>query len=406
VREVSAWLTIIGVGDDGIENLPPKSLAVLRSARALLGSKRVLSSADFPDAQTIFWEDGYPDAMSWLMARRGQMTAVLASGDPMHFGIGSTLAAKLERDEYEIIPAQSAFSLAAARLKWALQDVACISLHGRPVESLVRHLAPGVRILALTSSGQTVQEAARVLAGAGYGGSALQLLEHLGGPNERILSLKPDDAERETFSDLNVLAIECETTPLTQTLGRVPGLPDSAFVHDGQLTKREVRAATLAALRPYPGALLWDVGAGCGSVGIEWMRAAQGALAIGVEDNAERLAMINANAKALGVPELQIVAGSAPAALSGLPSPDAIFIGGGISDADVFERAFEALRHGGLLVANAVTVEGETRVITLAKAHGGELSRIAVSRAAPVGEFLAFKPLMPVTMLTIRKGSK
>jgi precorrin-6B C5,15-methyltransferase / cobalt-precorrin-6B C5,C15-methyltransferase len=404
VRQVTAWLTIIGIGDDGIDNLPPRSSGVLKSAKFVLGSKRIVSSERLPGAQIVFWEEGYAGAMDWLLARRGEETVVLASGDPMHFGIGSTLAAKLEPDEYEIIPAQSAFSLAAARLKWALQDVTCVSLHGRPVESLMRHLAPRARVLALTSSGQTVQQAARVLAGAGHGGSALKVLEHLGGPNERILSLKPDDAERETFSDLNVLAIECETTPLTQTLGHVPGLPDSAFVHDGQLTKREVRAATLAALRPYPGALLWDIGAGCGSVGIEWMRAAQGARAIGVEDNAERLAMISANSKALGVRELQIVAGHAPAALSGLPSPDAVFIGGGISDADVFERAFEALRHGGILVANAVTVEGEARVITLAKAHGGELSRIAVSRAAPVGEFLAFKPLMPVTMLTIRKG--
>jgi precorrin-6B C5,15-methyltransferase / cobalt-precorrin-6B C5,C15-methyltransferase len=406
VREVSAWLTIIGVGDDGIENLPPKSSGLLKSAKYVLGSKRVVSRERLPGAQIVFWEDGYAGAMDWLLGRRGEETVVLASGDPMHFGIGSTLAAKLEPDEYKVIPAQSAFSLAAARLKWALHDVACISLHGRPVESLARHLAPGVRILALTSSGQTVQEAAQVLDGAGHGGSALTVLEHLGGPNERIAALKPHDAEHETFSDLNVLAIECEIIPLTQTLGHVPGLPDNAFVHDGQLTKREVRAATLAALRPYPGALLWDIGAGCGSVGIEWMRAAQGARAIAVEDNAERLAMISANAKALGAPELQIMAGHAPAALSGLPSPDAVFIGGGISDTDVFERAFQALRLGGILVANAVTVEGEARLITLAKAHHGELSRIAVSRAAPVGEFLAFKPLMPVTMLIIRKGSK
>jgi precorrin-6B C5,15-methyltransferase / cobalt-precorrin-6B C5,C15-methyltransferase len=406
VRQVTGWLTIIGIGDDGIENLPPKSLAVLRSAGAILGSKRVLSSVDFPDAQMVFWEDGYPDALSWLMARRGQMTAVLASGDPMYFGIGSTLAAKLEPDEYKIIPSQSAFSLAAARLKWPLQDVACISLHGRPIESLVRHLAPSVRILALTSSGRTVQEAAKSLNAAGYGNSALTVLEHLGGSNERIVSFFTKAAECEKFSDLNVLAIECEANPNSAALCSSPGLPDDAFIHDGQLTKREVRAATVAALRPYCGALLWDIGAGCGSVGIEWMRAARGARAIAIEENADRIAMITSNSKTLGVPELRVVEGRAPLALADLPVPDAIFIGGGISIPELFDLAFKALREGGVLAANSVTVEGEARLIAFAKAHGGELSRLAVSRAAPVGEFISFKPMMPVTMLTIRKGAQ
>jgi precorrin-6B C5,15-methyltransferase / cobalt-precorrin-6B C5,C15-methyltransferase len=402
---VSAWLTIIGVGDDGIDNLPPKSRAHLNGASFVLASSRVIKEFDLADTKILLWEDGYADAMAALMARRGEKTVVLASGDPMHFGIGSTLTMKLDPTEFEIIPAQSSFSLAASHLKWPLRDVSCISLHGRPTESLVRHLAPSARILALTSSGQTIQQVVSVLLEAGYGGSALTVLENLGGAEQRIVSLKAGDAAGQKFSDLNVLAIECDRTPSTLASGSTPGLPDEAFAHDGQLTKREVRAATLATLRPYPGALLWDIGAGCGSVGIEWMRAARGAKAIAIEENGERIAMIDANAKTLGVPELRIVAGTAPASFADLPAPDAVFIGGGIADPDVCEHAFTALRPGGVLVANAVTIEGEGRLIELAKEHGGELSRIAVSRASPVGDFLAFKPMMPVTMLTIRKAA-
>ncbi len=401
---MSAWLTIIGVGDDGIAALPAKSFALVNKSRFVLGSRRVVTRDQLPDAEVRFWEDGYPEAMDWLMSRRGQATTVLASGDPMHFGIGSSLNSRLDASEYEIVPSPSAFSLAAARLKWALQDVSCISLHGRPVEHLIRHLAPRARILALTSSGQTVSEVAGVLETAGYGDSHITVLEHLGGPEERILPLSVREIGAKTFSDLNVLAIECDALPRTDNLGCMAGLTDEAFKHDGQLTKREIRAAALSALRPYPGALLWDIGAGCGSVAIEWMRAAGGTRAFAIEENITRAAMIGHNAKALGTSELQIVKGRAPGVLHNLPQPDAVFIGGGISDDGVFESGFAALREGGTLVANAVTVEGEGQLITRAKAHAGTLVRIAVSRAQPVGEFLAFKPLMPVTMLVIRKA--
>jgi precorrin-6B C5,15-methyltransferase / cobalt-precorrin-6B C5,C15-methyltransferase len=401
---MTLWLTIIGIGDDGIEGLPPQSMHLLRKSGAVLTSKRVLNSADLPGVEILFWEDGYSEAMAWLMSRRGQAATVLASGDPMFFGIGSTLAAKLEPGEFDVLPSPSAFSLAASRLKWPLQDVACISLHGRPVEHLIRHLAPRARILALTSSGKTIADAASVLTQAGFGRSIVTVLEHLGGPEERVLSVSTQEVESKTFSDLNILSVECDPDPDTENVGSAPGLPDTSFEHDGQLTKREIRAAALAALRPYPDALLWDIGAGCGSIAVEWMRAARGARAIAIEENAERVKMICCNAKALGVPDLEILEDKAPEALRNLPQPDAVFIGGGISDAGVFETAFAALRRGGILVANAVTVEGETRLIELAKKHHGALSRIAVARAQPVGEFLAFKPFMPVTMLTIRKA--
>jgi precorrin-6B C5,15-methyltransferase / cobalt-precorrin-6B C5,C15-methyltransferase len=401
---MTAWLTIIGVGDDGLAGLNAHSLARAKAASVLFGSRRLLKKADFPEAQLHFWEDGYDQSLAALMARRGLPTVLIATGDPMHFGIGATLSAKLSSDEHESIPGPSAFSLAAARLKWPLQETECISLHGRSVDLLARHLAPRARILALTSSGKTVAEAAALLTERGYGRSRLTVLEHMGGGGERIVQASALEAGSQSFADLNTLAIECEPYPQQIYFGAAPGLPDDAFEHDGQLTKREVRAATLCALQPFPGALLWDIGAGCGSVGIEWMRAARGARAVAVEENDARLAMIEANAKALGVPELKIVKGAAPDCLRGLPAPDAVFIGGGITDARLFEGAFDALIPNGMLVANAVTVQGEARLIELAGKHGGALSRMAVSRAEPVGGFTAFKPMMPVTMLTLRKA--
>jgi precorrin-6B C5,15-methyltransferase / cobalt-precorrin-6B C5,C15-methyltransferase len=401
---MTAWLTIIGIGDDGLAGLNAANLARIKASAFLFGSRRLLKTADFPEAQLHFWEDGYEDTLAALMARRGLPTVLIATGDPMHFGIGATLAARLTADEHESFPAPSAFSLAASRLRWPLQETACISLHGRSVDLLARHLAPRVRILALTSSGKTIAEAAALLTECGYGRSRLTVLEHMGGLNERLVEIAASEAGNQAFADLNTLAVECEPFPEPHFFSASPGLPDSAFEHDGQLTKREVRAATLAALQPFPGALLWDIGAGCGSVGIEWMRAARGAKAIAVEESAARLAMIKVNAKSLGVPDLKIIEGAAPLALTGLPAPDAVFIGGGLSGAGVFEATFDALRPYGILVANAVTVQGEARLIELAGKLGGALSRIAVSRAEPVGGFTAFKPMMPVTMLTLRKA--
>ncbi len=400
---MNPWLTIIGVGDDGLAGLNAANLAMVNSATTIFGSIRIVSQQNFPGVAVHNWEDGYEATLAKLMARRGQPTVLLATGDPMHFGIGATLSEKLSTNEIASIPNLSAFSLAASRLKWPLQTVACISLHGRPVAALSRYLAPRVRILALTSLGQTVAEAAALLVSSGYGRSRMTVLEHMGGPKERLVELLPLEVSGQSFADLNTLAIECDSAPSTNFLGSSPGLPDDAFQHDGQLTKREVRAATLSQLQPFPGAVLWDVGAGCGSIAIEWMRAAPAAKAIAIEENPARIAMIEANATALGVPELRIVKGQAPAALSGLSEPDAVFIGGGITDAGVFDAAFTALKPGGILVANAVTIEGEARLLELARRHKGGLSRIAVSRAEPVGNYTAFKPMMPVTTLTIRK---
>ncbi len=400
---MTAWLTIIGVGDDGLAGLSAAALARVQAASVAFGSKRLLKKAELPKAELHLWEDGLEATLAGLMARRGLPTVLLATGDPMHFGIGATLAARLAAEEFDCFPAPSSFSLAASQMCWPLQETACISLHGRSADQLARHLAPRARILALTSSGKTIAEAGAVLERCGYERSNMTVLEHLGGAKERVVSVTTHGAAALSFADLNILAIECEAFPDAPFTGTGPGLPDSAFEHDGQLTKREVRAATLAALQPFPGALLWDIGAGCGSVGVEWMRASRGARALAVEDMPMRRAMIEANAVKLGVPELALVKGRAPAALQGLEKPDSVFIGGGITRPGVFDTAFAALRTGGILVANSVTVEGEARLLALAPLHGGTLSRISVSRAEPVGGFLAFKPMMQVTQLIIRK---
>jgi precorrin-6B C5,15-methyltransferase / cobalt-precorrin-6B C5,C15-methyltransferase len=402
------WLTIIGIGEEGVAGLSSRALAAIAGADAILGARRVLdalSGVDLTGKTVLDWSDGFEPTMAAILSRRGSPLVILATGDPMHFGIGSTLARHIPPAEMAIVGAPSAFSLAAARLGWPLQNVACISLHGRPVARLAAHLADGQRILALTSDGQTVQEAAAILARAGYGASRLTVLEHLGGPRERIVDLKAREAQGQLFADFNTLAITCIADAGVMIDGPMSGLPDDAFEHDGQMTKREIRAAVLAHLRPGGSRLLWDVGAGCGSVAVEWLRAAPLARAIAIEPVERRLAMIRANAETLGVPHLSIVEGRAPSGLAGLAQPDAVFIGGGISTDGTFETAWAALRGNGRFVASAVTLESEARLLDLHARFGGNLVRMAVSRAEPVGRFMGWKPLMPVTLWSVTKSA-
>jgi precorrin-6B C5,15-methyltransferase / cobalt-precorrin-6B C5,C15-methyltransferase len=386
------WLTVVGIGEDGVAGLSPRALAAIAGADALLGSRRVLdalSGVDLTGKTVLDWSDGFEPTMAAILARRGLPLVILATGDPMHFGIGSTLARHIPPAEIAIVGAPSAFSMAAARLGWPLQDVACISLHGRPVARLVAHLAGGQRILALTSDGQTVHEAAALLARAGYGASRLTVLEHLGGPKERIVHLNASEADGHGFADFNTLAITCIADADVMIDGAMSGLPDDAFEH----------------LRPGGSRLLWDIGAGCGSIAIEWLRAAPLARAFAIEPVERRLAMIRSNAETLGVPHLTIVEGRAPDGLAGLGQPDAIFIGGGISTEGTFETAWAALRSSGRLVASAVTLGSEARLLDLHARFGGNLVRMAVSRAEPVGRFMGWKPLMPVTLWSVTKAT-
>lgn len=395
------WLTIIGIGDNSADSLSAEAREALDSARTVLGAQRVLDRLELGGKEVLDWSAGVAETIAAIKARRRAPLAILATGDPMHFGVGATLLRHFESGEMRVLPAPSAFSLAAARLGWPLPEAECISLHGREVERLAAHLGAGRKIIALTSSGETVREAAALLTEAGYGASALTVLEHMGGPEERVERFVAAEIGGRSFADFNTLAIECTGEGVLD--GTAPGLPDEAFRHDGQLTKQEVRAVAMAHLRPGGKRLLWDIGAGCGSVSIEWMRASATATAIAIEPKAARREMIRDNARRLGTPHLTIVDGAAPEALTGLPPPDAVFIGGGISADGVFEAAWQALRSGGPLVATAVTLESEARLAALHQAHGGKLLRIAVSRAEPIGRFTGWKPFMPVTIWAVQK---
>ncbi|MFA7414915.1 MAG: precorrin-6y C5,15-methyltransferase (decarboxylating) subunit CbiE [Rhizobium sp.] len=403
----SPWLTIIGIGDNGLASLTPEAQAVLWQAETVVVGERletVLQGGALPGLKRILnWGAGFRETLDEVLKLRGTPVTVLATGDPMHFGIGATLRRYVEPEEMLVLPSPSAFSLAAARLGWPLQSVAQISLHGRPLAHLGRHILPRARILALTSGSDTVYEAAALLVERGFGASMVSVLEHLGGAEERVLAMTAEDVVRvrPALSEFNTLAIDCAWDgPL---LSPMPGLPDEAFHHDGQLTKREVRAVTLSLLSPFPNALLWDVGAGCGSIAIEWMRSGMGTQAIAIEAKSERVAMIRANAEGLGTPDLHIVEAGAPEGLEGLDRPDVVFIGGGLTNAGLFEACWEALAPGGRLVANAVTIEGEARLVHLHSQYGGELTRISVARAASVGRYFGWKSLMPVTIWAVTK---
>ncbi|MCO6185793.1 precorrin-6y C5,15-methyltransferase (decarboxylating) subunit CbiE [Rhizobium sp. L1K21] len=397
------WLTIIGIGDNGLSSLSPSALSLIWQADTIVVSERLDTVLEgMPPKTVLNWAEGFHDVLEKVIALRGRPTTVLATGDPMHFGIGATLRRHFEADEMRIIPSPSAFSLAASRLGWPLQDVDQISLHGRSVETLVRYLQPTARIIALTSDASTIREAAELIQAHGFSGSHIHVLEHMGGEAERSGQYTVEDIleGEHDFSDFNTIGIRCIRAPHFHPL--IAGLDDDAFEHDGQLTKKEVRAVTLSHLRPYRNALLWDIGAGCGSIAIEWMRT--GGRAVAVEAESPRVEMIRNNAARLGVPALQVVEGRAPAALDGLKRPDAVFIGGGMSGEGVFEACWEALKPGGRMVANAVTVEGEMALASLHAQLGGDLVRIAVSRAEPVGRFSGWKPLMPVTIWSVEKG--
>jgi precorrin-6Y C5,15-methyltransferase (decarboxylating) len=332
-----------------------------------------------------------------VLARRGTPTVILATGDPLWFGIGATLARQLAADEFAIYPTPSAFQLAAARLRWPLQHVATLSLHGRPVELLHPHILPGNRLLALTSDRSTLTEAARLLVARGYGASRLTILESLSGADERISDTTATDFDPAAIGDFHVLAIDCVAEAGAALLPTVPGLPDAAFVSDGQLSKREVRAATLARLAPTPGALLWDVGAGCGSIGIEWMRGARDAHALAFERSAARRELIAANARALGTPGLDIIAGDAPDSLRGRAPPDAVFIGGDVANTALFDACWAALRPGGRLVTNAVTLDGEAALYARQARLGGELVRLDIAVLDRIGAERVLRPRLPVT---------
>lgn len=396
----SAWLSLIGIGDDG--SLPATSRAALEAAEIVYGSARHFELAGPLSGETRSWPSPFKAVFADLRALAGRKVAALATGDPQWYGIGSSLAAHISANEIAVFPAPSAFQLAAARMGWALQECECLSVHGRPIEILRASLYPGARLLVLTSNGSAPGHAADSLADEGFGQSRITVLEHLGGEKERILSGTAENWSGES-DDFHTLALEIHASPGTRWRARVPGLPDDAFRHDGKMTKQEIRAVTLAELQPFPGALLWDVGAGCGSVAIEWLRAASRTQAIGLEPHETRRLMAAENASALGVPHLVLKDAAAPDGLDALDEPDAIFIGGGLTVPGVVETCLDRLRPGGRLVANAVTLESEAVLLSHYQRHGGALKRLSVERASAIGNLTGWRPAMPVTQWSVIK---
>jgi precorrin-6Y C5,15-methyltransferase (decarboxylating) len=397
------WLSIVGIGEDGLAGLNPVGRSLLAQAEVIVGGERHLAMLPAEDRrEQILWTSPIAASVNQVISYRGRSVCILASGDPMCYGVGATLTRQVPVYETTIIPSPSAFSLACARLGWSLPDVETLSLCGRDPALLNAVLYPGAQLLVLSADGSTPATVASLLTQKGFGNSRFIVLERLGGTQEHIIETIAANCTQTEFADLNMIAIHAQFPSPSPLPPRLPGLPDTAYHHDGQLTKREVRAITLSALAPLPGELLWDVGAGCGSIGIEWMRSDRRCRAIAVEPNPTRLQYIADNAISLGTPQLEIVAGKAPEALHNLPAPAAIFIGGGLTTPGLLEICLEALPAGGRLVTNAVTVEGEQMLFQWQQKLGGELSRIGIQRAEPVGNYLGWKAMAPVTQWVVR----
>jgi precorrin-6B C5,15-methyltransferase / cobalt-precorrin-6B C5,C15-methyltransferase len=396
---IEKWLSIIGIGEAGLAEVSQLGRGFIDRASLVVGGKRHLAMLDDSPQTRMVWTSPIETSIESMLTHRGTPVCILASGDPLCYGIGTTLLKYVSIDEMTIMPAPSTFSLARARLGWSFTEVETLSLCGRSPDFLAAILAPGSKLLILSAGADTPQIVADLLMRRGYGDSRMTVLEHLGGERERVITDIARVWSKSDVAALNIIAIECKADADTTPLNRLPGLPESAYHHDGQLTKREVRAMTLAALAPMPGELLWDVGAGCGSIGIEWLRSHPRCQAIAIEQHAHRLQFIADNMAALGTPHLQLVQGKAPAALADLPTPDAIFIGGGVTAPGLLDTCWTALRSGGRLVANAVTVESELQLLQWHQQVGGELSRIAIQRTQSIGGFLGWKPLIPVTQL-------
>jgi precorrin-6B C5,15-methyltransferase / cobalt-precorrin-6B C5,C15-methyltransferase len=397
------WLNVVGIGDRGLASLSATARAIVESGEVLVGGERHLAMVPDHAGERLRWRCPLETTLDDLEAFRGRRVVVLASGDPMWFGVGELLVRRFDLGELRMLPAPSAFSLVCARLGWSLSRVACLSAHSGPLASVRRHLAPGARLILLSRDGATPNSIARMLAEDGFGRSRLFVFEHLDGPAERQAESTAAAWGEHVFAPLNTVAIECIADREAAVRSRAPGLPDDAFESDGMLTKRVVRAATLARLMPLPGQRLCDVGAGSGAIAIEWLRVADGAEAIAIEENALRCATILRNAERLGTPELKVVKAHAPDCLAELLPSDAVFIGGGIGEPGMLEACWQMLRPGGRLVANAVTVEGEQRLFAWQAQHGGELLRIEVARLDPLGSYRAWRPSMPVTQLAAHK---
>ena len=401
-------VTVVGIGADGYSGLAAASRAAVDEAGVVVGGPRQLDLLPSSvRAERVPWPSPLRPAVRPLVEDHHERgLVVLASGDPMHHGIGRTLVEELGPGQVRVLSHPSSVALACARLGWAAEATPVVSTLTAGLDSVLRHAGDGRRVLVLNRDTDTVPALAALLTEHGFGASRLLVLAELGGPDE---SSHQGLAEQSAYwsewpnrpSGPSITAVLLAGGP---GLPETPGLPDDAYWHDGQLTKRHVRAVTLAALAPRPGEQLWDVGGGSGSVAVEWLRAHPTTRAVTVERDETRAGRIAHNAARLGVPHLRVVTGSAPAALAGLPEPDAVFVGGGLTADGVVDACWSALREGGRLVANAVTLESQAEVTRLAAQHGGELVRIEIAGTTPVGGFTGWRPAMPVVQWTAVKG--
>jgi precorrin-6Y C5,15-methyltransferase (decarboxylating) len=392
------WLTIIGIGEDGVEGLSQAARTHLRDADLVFGGLRHLNlAAPLIRGERLSWPTPLADAYPAILARRGRPVVVLASGDPFCHGVGASLAGLVPVVEMRCFPAVSAFALARARLGWAAEATETISFCGRPLAALAPFLQPGARVLALSADAATPDAVAALLRARGFGASTLHVMEALGGPNERVRTASAAGFDWTGIHPLNLVAIEVGGDPGAAVIPLASGLPDALFEHDGQFSRREMRAVTLSSLAPRRGELLWDVGAGSGAIGIEWMLRHAANRAIAIEADPIRAARVARNAEALGVPGLRVIAGAAPGALVDLPAPDAVFVGGGAHREGTIDAAWNALQPGGRLVANAVTIESEAALLAARARLGGTLLRLSLERLDAVGAMHAYRPAMTVT---------
>jgi precorrin-6Y C5,15-methyltransferase (decarboxylating) len=398
------WLAVVGIGEDGVDGLSPAARRLVAQAGFVVGGKRHLTLAGPLSAETLVWPSPIENALDAIEARRGEPVCVLATGDPFFFGVGAMLTRRFAADEMICVPATSAFALAAARLGWSQQDCALLSLHGRPLEAIIPHLQSGARILALSWDDATPAKLAGLVTARGMGRSKITVCEAMGGPRERVRTTLARGFALDDLAALNTIGLEVVVDRGARVLPRAAGMPDDWFEHDGQITKREIRAITLAQLAPGRGELLWDVGSGSGSVAIEWLLADPANRAVAIEARHDRAARIARNALAFGVPCLSVVTGEAPQALADLPAPDAVFIGGGASAPNMIERAIGALAPGGRLVVNAVTLETQAACADWRARHGGELTQIAVAHAEPVGRYSGWRAAMPIVQWRLVKS--
>jgi len=396
------WLDIVGIGEDGMAGLTAAAREKVEAAEVIVGGDRHHSLSPDVQAERLSWPSPFDAMIDTIRSLKDKRLVILVTGDPLWYSVGARITKAIPAEEIRFHPQLSAFQWAACRMGWSLADCETLTIHGRADSQIAPHIAPGARLLVLAQNGSSPVAIAQMLTDRGFEDSRMTALAALGGEREERFDGTVGSWMHQV-PDFHTLAIECVAGPDARWHPRTGGLPDDAFEHDGQMTKRDIRAATLAKLAPYPDALLWDIGAGCGSVSIEWMRAARGARAIAIEPDMKRRAMIGRNAVTLGTEKVKIIEGEAPAALEDLPQPDAVFIGGGLTTDDVFEAAWAVLKSGGWLVANTVTLESEAKLISLHAEHGGDLVRLGVQHAKPVGTYRGWSAAMPVTQWSIIK---